>query len=185
MCCNSETVPVQMAIFFHVYLKTCGLPFTLFWFILRKENLRMAAIEIYFKNRNKVSASLPFKNSLYPVLCLLNPCLSVWHPFITRPSGLPVFSIFFMFWHLWPHQWKRLPANSWKQQRARLEAGLSYVKKPILSPYLQSTPLSNTHAPSQYSPYSKSTQDHITNNQEQLLCPKAYQNSSNQPVLSC
>ena len=114
MCCNSETVPVQMAIFFHVYLKTCGLPFTLFWFILRKENLRMAAIEIYFKNRNKVSASLPFKNSLYPVLCLLNPCLSVWHPFITRPSGLPVFSIFFMFWHLWPHQWKRLPTNSWK-----------------------------------------------------------------------
>lgn len=82
MCCNSETVPVQMAIFLHVCLKTCGLPFTLFWFILRKENLRMAAIEIYFKNRKKVSASLPFKNSLYPVLCLLKSmfvCLASIH----------------------------------------------------------------------------------------------------------
>ena len=40
---NSETVPVQMAILPHVCLKTRRLPFTLFWFMLRKEKLRMTA----------------------------------------------------------------------------------------------------------------------------------------------
>lgn len=113
MCCKSETVPVQMAIFFHVCLKTRGLPFTFFWFILRKENLRMTAIEIYLRNRKKKflpHCHLKIPSTLFCVF--LNPYLFSWHPFITWPSGLPVFSIFFMFWCLWPNQWKRLPLGT-------------------------------------------------------------------------
>lgn len=86
----------------------------------------------YTKNRGKSFYFTAFYVSLPSVLCLLNLYLSIWHPFITRPTVLTMFSISYILDALASVAWlmgEVAPglANSQRQQRASLDTCLSYV----------------------------------------------------------